>query len=35
MQITGPPGGEATVLRLAHAYEEATDWHTRQPALDS
>jgi aspartyl-tRNA(Asn)/glutamyl-tRNA(Gln) amidotransferase subunit A len=35
MQITGPPWGEKTVLRLANAYEEATDWHTRRPALDS
>jgi len=33
MQITGPPGGEATVLRLAHAYERATDWHNRRPNL--
>jgi len=32
MQITGPPGDEATVLRLAYAYEEATDWHDRRPA---
>jgi aspartyl-tRNA(Asn)/glutamyl-tRNA(Gln) amidotransferase subunit A len=27
MQITGPPGAEAAVLRLAHTYEQATDWH--------
>jgi aspartyl-tRNA(Asn)/glutamyl-tRNA(Gln) amidotransferase subunit A len=32
MQITGPRGGEAAVLRLAHAYEQATDWHARHPA---
>jgi aspartyl-tRNA(Asn)/glutamyl-tRNA(Gln) amidotransferase subunit A len=31
MQISGPPGGEATVLRLANAYEEATEWHKRRP----
>jgi len=31
MQISGPPGGEATVLRLAHAYEQDTEWHTRKP----
>jgi aspartyl-tRNA(Asn)/glutamyl-tRNA(Gln) amidotransferase subunit A len=31
MQITGGPGEEATVLRLAHAYERATDWHRRRP----
>jgi aspartyl-tRNA(Asn)/glutamyl-tRNA(Gln) amidotransferase subunit A len=33
LQIVGPPWGEASVLRLAHAYERATDWHTRRPAL--
>jgi aspartyl-tRNA(Asn)/glutamyl-tRNA(Gln) amidotransferase subunit A len=33
MQITGPPSGEATVLRLAHAYEKATEWHNRNPNL--
>jgi len=32
MQITGPPGSEATVVRLAYAYERATQWHTRHPA---
>jgi aspartyl-tRNA(Asn)/glutamyl-tRNA(Gln) amidotransferase subunit A len=34
MQITGAPGGEATVLRLANAYEQATEWHKRKPNLD-
>jgi aspartyl-tRNA(Asn)/glutamyl-tRNA(Gln) amidotransferase subunit A len=33
MQITGPNGGEATVLRLAHAYEQATEWHKRELKL--
>jgi len=33
MQITGPLGGEATVLRLAYTYEQATDWHRRRPTL--
>jgi aspartyl-tRNA(Asn)/glutamyl-tRNA(Gln) amidotransferase subunit A len=33
MQITGRPGDEPTILRLAHAYERATDWHKREPAL--
>jgi aspartyl-tRNA(Asn)/glutamyl-tRNA(Gln) amidotransferase subunit A len=32
MQISGPPFGEAKVLALAHAYEQATDWHQRRPA---
>jgi len=31
LQIVGPPWGEESVLRLAHAYEQATDWHTRRP----
>ncbi len=35
MQITGPAGSEATVLRLAYAYEQATDWHKRHPASAS
>ena len=33
LQISGKPGGEATVLRLAYAYERATEWHKRRPAL--
>ena len=33
LQISGPNLGEINVLALAHAYEEATDWHKRQPAL--
>jgi aspartyl-tRNA(Asn)/glutamyl-tRNA(Gln) amidotransferase subunit A len=33
MQISGPPFGEAKVLALAHAYERATDWHTRRPQI--
>jgi aspartyl-tRNA(Asn)/glutamyl-tRNA(Gln) amidotransferase subunit A len=33
MQIIGPRLGEAPVLALAHAYEQATDWHRREPPL--
>ncbi len=33
MQLTGPAFGEGKVLRVAHAYEQATDWHTRRPDL--
>jgi aspartyl-tRNA(Asn)/glutamyl-tRNA(Gln) amidotransferase subunit A len=33
MQIAGRPFGEATVLRVAHAYEQATDWHKRRPPI--
>jgi aspartyl-tRNA(Asn)/glutamyl-tRNA(Gln) amidotransferase subunit A len=29
LQLAGRPLGEATVLRAAHAYEQATDWHTQ------
>ena len=33
LQISGPPGGEATVLQLAYAYERGTEWHKRKPKL--
>ncbi len=33
MQILGRPFGEMAMLRVAHAYEQATDWHTRRPPL--
>jgi aspartyl-tRNA(Asn)/glutamyl-tRNA(Gln) amidotransferase subunit A len=33
LQISGPRLGELNVLALAHAYEQATDWHERQPSL--
>ena len=33
MQIIGPALGEMTILRVAYAYEQATDWHTRRPPL--
>ena len=33
VQITGPRLGEARVYALAHAYEQATDWHKREPTL--
>jgi aspartyl-tRNA(Asn)/glutamyl-tRNA(Gln) amidotransferase subunit A len=33
MQISGPRLGEAKVLALAYAYEQATDWHRRRPVL--
>ncbi len=33
MQITGPFGREATVLQLAYAYEQATEWHKHRPNL--
>ena len=33
LQIAAAPFAEATVLRIAHAYQQATDWHRRHPAL--
>jgi len=33
MQIIGRPFGDAAVLRAGHAYQSATDWHQRRPAL--
>ncbi len=33
MQIVGRPFDEVTVLRLADAWQRATDWHTRRPPL--
>jgi aspartyl-tRNA(Asn)/glutamyl-tRNA(Gln) amidotransferase subunit A len=34
LQISGPNLAEANVLALAHAYQQATDWHKRRPPLD-
>jgi aspartyl-tRNA(Asn)/glutamyl-tRNA(Gln) amidotransferase subunit A len=31
LQISSKPGADATVLRLAHAYEQATEWHKCVP----
>jgi aspartyl-tRNA(Asn)/glutamyl-tRNA(Gln) amidotransferase subunit A len=33
LQLVGRPFDEATVLRAGHAYEQATEWHLRRPAL--
>jgi aspartyl-tRNA(Asn)/glutamyl-tRNA(Gln) amidotransferase subunit A len=33
LQILGPAFGEEQVLRVAHAYEQATDWRMRRPRL--
>ena len=32
LQIVGPHFSEARVLAVAHAFQRATDWHTRVPA---
>jgi len=34
LQIVGKAFDEVGVLRVAHAYEQATAWHTRYPALE-
>ncbi len=33
LQLIGRWWDEATVLRAGHAYQQATDWHTRRPPL--
>ena len=33
LQLAGKPFDEETVLRVGHAYEQATDWHNRRPLL--
>ena len=33
IQLIGRPFDEAVILRLGHAYERATGWHTRRPPL--
>ncbi|OGQ82845.1 MAG: aspartyl/glutamyl-tRNA amidotransferase subunit A [Deltaproteobacteria bacterium RIFCSPLOWO2_12_FULL_60_19] len=33
MQIIGKHFDEATILRVAYAYEQATEWHKRKPKL--
>jgi aspartyl-tRNA(Asn)/glutamyl-tRNA(Gln) amidotransferase subunit A len=32
LQFLGKPFGEATLLQVAHAYEQATPWHRERPA---
>jgi aspartyl-tRNA(Asn)/glutamyl-tRNA(Gln) amidotransferase subunit A len=34
LQISGAPFAESTVLAMAHAYEQATDWHDVRPRLN-
>ncbi|WP_421760900.1 amidase [Devosia sp.] len=33
VQLIGPHISEARLLKAAHAYQQATDWHTRRPTL--
>ena len=33
MQIIGKPFAEETLLKIAYAYEQATEWHKKKPNL--
>ena len=33
LQLLGRPFGESRLLRIAHAYEQSTDWHKRHPSI--
>jgi aspartyl-tRNA(Asn)/glutamyl-tRNA(Gln) amidotransferase subunit A len=33
LQLAGHPFDEETLLRAAHVYEQATDWHSRRPPI--
>ena len=33
MQIIGKPFSEETLLKIAYAYQQATDWHKRKPEI--
>jgi aspartyl-tRNA(Asn)/glutamyl-tRNA(Gln) amidotransferase subunit A len=33
LQLIGPKWGEATLLAIAFAFEQATDWHSRHPTF--
>ncbi len=33
VQLVGRHGEEGTIMQAAHAYEQATEWHTRQPKV--
>jgi aspartyl-tRNA(Asn)/glutamyl-tRNA(Gln) amidotransferase subunit A len=33
LQLSGRPFEETTVLRVGHAYQQVTAWHTRRPPV--
>jgi aspartyl-tRNA(Asn)/glutamyl-tRNA(Gln) amidotransferase subunit A len=35
LQISGAPWAEGNVMKLAHAYEQQTDWHKKRPKIDA
>jgi amidase len=34
MQLIGPHLGEASLLKAAHAYQQATAWHLQRPTFN-
>jgi aspartyl-tRNA(Asn)/glutamyl-tRNA(Gln) amidotransferase subunit A len=34
LQLLGKPFGEETLLKVAHAYEQSTNWHKEKPTLE-
>ena len=35
IQFAGRRLGESMLCRIAHAYEQATEWHTRHPSVQT
>ena len=35
LQLLGKPFGEETILKIAHAYEQSTNWHEERPTLNN
>jgi aspartyl-tRNA(Asn)/glutamyl-tRNA(Gln) amidotransferase subunit A len=33
LQLNGPAFGEAKIIHVAHAYEQATEWHAQKPKI--
>jgi aspartyl-tRNA(Asn)/glutamyl-tRNA(Gln) amidotransferase subunit A len=33
LQVLGRSFDEAGILRIAHAYEQSTEWHTQRPPI--
>jgi aspartyl-tRNA(Asn)/glutamyl-tRNA(Gln) amidotransferase subunit A len=33
LQLAGRPFGDGLLLKVAHAYERMTPWHTRRPPI--
>ena len=34
LQLVGKPMADGLLMRVAHAYQQATDWHLRRPPLE-